>query len=266
MEIEQNIWGVTPEGEAIILYTMRNSSGAEVKVSNYGATLVSVTVPDREGRLADVVLGYPRYEDYATESAFMGRTVGRVANRIGNGVFVFDDIEYRLVRNSPPNHLHGGPGGFASQVWQSRVETNRVVFALLSVDGDQGYPGELHVEVVYDWDDEFNLEITFYARSDKATVLNLTNHAYFNLAGEGSGTVLDHELQLNAGRFLATDRTQVPTGKLSVVAGTPMDLRGAKPLGRDIDNDYEALKRGIGYDHGGDCDGRERGRLREEAR
>ncbi len=248
MEIEQQVWGFTPAGEAVVLYMMRSASGATVSLTNLGAGVVSLTVPDREGRLADVVLGYDRMESYLNDPAAMGKTVGRYANRIARGVFRLDGQEYRLAQNNPPNHLHGGPDGFGNRVWEGRVETNRVVFSLISPDGDQNYPGAMGVEVVYDWDDDHTLEITLLARADAPTVVNLTNHTYFNLAGHASGSVLGHTLRLNADRWLPTDVTLIPTGELASVAGTPMDFREAKPLGQDIEADFEALCFGGGYD------------------
>ncbi len=210
VNIEQHVWGMTPEGEAIILYTMRNDSGAEVRLSNYGAAIVSATMPDREGRMADVVLGYKHPEGYFFDGAASGKSVGRCANRIAFGQMTVEGKEYRLEVNNGVNHLHGGTKGFANRIWESRVETNRVVMSLLSEDGDQNYPGELNVEAVFDFDDENALEITYLARTDKTTVVNLTNHVYFNLAGEGSGSVLDHQLRLNSSKVLEMNDKQIP--------------------------------------------------------
>ena len=202
VQIEQHVWGMTPEGEAIILYTMRNDKDSEVKITNFGAAIVSVTMPDREGRMADVVLGYKHPEGYFFDGAASGKSVGRCANRIAFGRMTVEGKEYALEVNNGPNHLHGGTKNFANRIWESRVETNRVVMSLLSEDGDQNYPGELNVEAVFDFDDENALEITYLARTDKTTVVNLTNHVYFNLAGEGSGSVLDHQLRLNSSQVL----------------------------------------------------------------
>lgn len=249
MEIEQNVWCFTEEGEAVVIYTMRNASGAEVKLSNIGASIISVKVPDRNGVLADVALGYADCRSYFGDGPHMGKTPGRYANRIAKGHFEIDGREYRLACNNGPNHLHGGPGGFGNKVWEGRVETNRVVFSYVSPDGDQGYPGELSVEVVYDWDDDCALEITYLAHAEAATVVNLTNHAYFNLKGEGKGNVLDHMLTLNADNYLPTDETQIPTGEIAPVKGTPMDFTAGKTLGQDIGADFPALKTGNGYDH-----------------
>ena len=203
---------MTPEGEAIIRYTLRNDSGAEVQLTNYGAAIVSVKMPDREGRMADVALGYKHPEGYFFDGAASGKSVGRCANRIAFGQMTVEGKEYRLEVNNGVNHLHGGTKNFAKRIWESRVETNRVVMSLVSEDGDQGYPGELCVEAVFDFDDDNALEITYLARTDKTTVVNLTNHVYFNLAGEGSGSVLDHELRLNSSKILEMNERQIPTG------------------------------------------------------
>ncbi len=205
---------MTPEGEAIIRYTLRNDSGAEVQLTNYGAAIVSVKMPDREGRMADVVLGYKHPEGYFFDGAASGKSVGRCANRIAFGQMTVEGKEYRLEVNNSVNHLHGGTKNFANRIWESRVETNRVVMSLVSEDGDQGYHGELCVEAVFDFDDDNALEITYLARTDKTTVVNLTNHVYFNLAGEGSGSVLDHELRLTSSKILEMTERQIPTGKL----------------------------------------------------
>ena len=215
VQIEQHVWGMTPEGEAIILYTMRNDKGAEVKITNFGAAIVSVTMPDREGRMADVVLGYKYPEGYFFDGAASGKSVGRCANRI----------------------------------WESRVETNRVVMSLLSEDGDQNYPGELNVEAAFDFDDENSLEITYLARTDKTTVVNLTNHVYFNLAGEGSGSVLDHQLRLNSSQVLEMNDKQIPTGRLLDAAGTPQDFREFRPFRPGIDSEFNHIRDFKGYDH-----------------
>ena len=263
MDIEQNIWGFTPQGEAVIIYTMTNSRGAYVRLTNIGAAVVSVVVPDRDGALADVVLGYDDFRSYFNDGPCMGKTAGRYANRIGHARFTLDGREYRLTPNcAGRHHLHGGgEGGFANKLWDSRVETDRVVFSLYSPDGDQGYPGDLDAEVVYDWNDDCELEITLYARTSAPTVVNLTNHAYFNLRGEGNGNALSNRLQLHASNYLETDSDQITTGRLVPVAGTPMDFRAEKTIGDEIGADYEALRIGAGYDHCWAIDGWEPGRL-----
>ena len=271
VQIEQHVWGMTPEGEAIILYTLRNDSGAEVQLTNWGAAIVSVKMPDREGRMADVVLGYKHPEGYFFDGAASGKSVGRCANRIAFGRMTVEGKDYALEVNNGANHLHGGTKNFANRIWESRVETNRVVMSLISEDGDQGYPGELCVEAVFDFDDDNALEITYLARTDKTTVVNLTNHAYFNLAGhdggpvsdhtltvraeafnlagEGSGSVLDHELRLNSSKILEMNERQIPTGKLLDAAGTPQDFSQFRSFRPGIDSEFNHIRDFKGYDH-----------------
>lgn len=263
IQIEQHVWGATPEGEAIILYTMRNGSGAEVRLSNFGAAIVAVQVPDREGRMADVALGYKHPEGYFFDGAASGKSVGRVANRIAFGRMTVEGRDYALEINNGANHLHGGTKGFANRVWESRVETNRVVMALTSEEGDQGYPGEAHVEAVFDFDDDNSLEITYLAKSDRTTPINLTNHVYFNLSGEASGSVLDHELRLNCSKVLEMNERQIPTGRWLDVENTPQDFRAFRPFRPGIDSDFNHIRDFRGYDHPFPIDGWRPGILAE---
>lgn len=250
MEILQHIWGSTPEGEGIILYTMRNSRGSEVQLCNVGASIVSVKFADRNGNIDDVALGYKEAMSYFGDGAASGKSVGRVAGRIARGHMVIDDVEYRLEVNNGPNHLHGGTKGFANCYWEGRIETNRVVFSRTSEDGEQGYPGELYVEAIYDFDDEDNLEITYVAKSNKNTVVNLTNHLYWNLHGEGSEKdILDHELHLNCSQVLEMDMVQIPTGRLLDVKGTALDFTEWRKFGTDIDAEFNNIRTFKGYDH-----------------
>ena len=249
MEIEQHLWGLTPDGEAVVLYTMRSSDGAEVRLSNLGAAVVGARMPDREGRTDEVVLGYRHPLDYLGDAASMGKTVGRVANRIGYGRMTVEGREYRLEVNSGVNHLHGGTKGFGNRLWESRVETNRVVMSLLSEADDQGYPGELAAEAIFDFDDDHTLEITYLARTDRTTPVNLTSHIYFNLAGEGSGSVLDHELRLNSSKILEMNERQIPTGKLLDAAGTPQDFREFRSFRPGISSEFNHIRDFKGYDH-----------------
>ncbi len=260
MEIEQEILGFAPDGQPAILYRMTNAKGWRLSTTNIGAAIVSLEVPDRDGNMRDVVLGYSTYEGYLNDPAAMCKSVGRYANRIAEGRFSLGGKEYILPRNNGVNHLHGGPGGFQNKIWTSRVETDRVVFSYTSAAGEEGYPAELGCEAVYDFDDEGTVEITYFAGSDDDTIVNLTNHTYFNLSGCDSGSVLGHTLKIEASRYLPTDTTQIPTGELALVEGTPMDFREAKEIGRDIDADFEALKIGAGYDHCWAIDGYERDR------
>ena len=263
MNIEQEILGFSPDEQAVILYTMTNAQGCSLKLLNIGASIVALTVPDKEGMLRDVVLGYKMYNTYIGDSAALGKSVGRYANRIAHGRFTLEGKEYQLAINNGANHLHGGPTGFQNRIWTSRVETDRVVFAYHSESGEENYPGALWVEVVYDWSDDNELEITYFAKGDSTTIVNLTNHVYFNLNGEGSGSIHDHQLQLHASRYLPVDETSIPLGEPVSVSGTPMDFTQAKSLGQDIESDFEQIRIGHGYDHCWVIDGWTSGKLSE---
>ena len=239
---------MSPKGD-ITLYTLTNASGASVTLSTLGAGIVSVMVPDKDGKLDDVVLGYANPADYIADGPCAGKTPGRYANRIAKGKFTVDGKEYQLAINNGPNALHGGPEGFMNQNWESEAEGNQVKFTYTAKDGEEGYPGELKATVIYTWNDKNELTIDLKAVCDKKTVVNLTNHAYFNLDGENAGSILDHELQLLASLYLPTDDTQIPTGEIAPVKGTPMDFTESKAIGKDINADFEALKIGKGYDH-----------------
>ncbi len=249
MEIEQHVWGMTPEGEAVVLYTLRNDNGCEVQVCNLGATMVSVKCPDRDGNIADVILGYKDFESYYNDPACSGKSIGRVANRIADGRMTVDGVDYNLETNNGPNHLHGGSNGFGTKLWEGRVETNRVVFALVSEDGDAGYPGQLCVEAAYDLDEDNNISITYVAKTDRLTPVNLTNHTYWNLAGENSGDILSHELRLDCSRVLEMNNVQIPTGKLLGVGGTPMDFTSFRRIGDGIGSEFNHIRDFRGYDH-----------------
>lgn len=246
--------------------TITNASGASVTLSTLGAGIVSVIVPDKSGNMANVALGYKDAASWMADGPCMGKVPGRFANRIARGHFTLDGKEYTLAINNGPNALHGGPEGFMNRIWEvSHVGDNSVVMAYSSADGEEGYPGNLKVTAEYTWNDADELTLRLRAVTDAPTVINLTNHAYFNLDGEGSGTVLDHELKLNASRWLPTDETQIPTGELAPVAGTPMDFTAFKAIGKDIKADFEALKIGKGYDHCWVVDGYEKGVMRDVA-
>lgn len=249
MDIRQEVWGVSPEGDAVILYTMTNAKGESIQLTNYGASIVAIKVADRDGKIQDVALGYTKWQDYISDGPAAGKSVGRYANRIAGGKFSLDGKEYRLAINNGPNHLHGGPSGFQNRIWGARVEGDRVVFSYQSQDMEEGYPGELSVEACFDWDDQSNLEITYFARSDKKTIVNLTNHVYFNLKGDGCGLIDDHELTLDASHWLPTDSTSIPTGEIASVEGTPMDFTETHSIGERIGEPFEALIFGKGYDH-----------------
>jgi len=261
MELTKELWGKTPCGKEIFLYTIRNSRGAYVQLSNVGAGIVSIVVPDRGGVLADVVLGYPDPMSYFGDGPCAGKIPGRYANRIALGKFTLDGVEYTLPVNNGPNHLHGGPEGFQNKVWESRENEGGVEFLYYAEDGEQGYPGALKVVARYDWSEDCELRLTITAESDAPTVLNLTNHTYFNLNGEGNGDILGHVLRMNASEYLPTDATQIPLGESAPVAGTPMDFVNGKPIGQDIKADFEPLRIGKGYDHCWVIDGAEPGQL-----
>ena len=263
--IEQKLWGKTPDGKEIFLYTLTNGQGASVQVSSVGAGIVSVNVPDKNGVIADVVLGYPDPMSYFADGPCAGKIPGRYANRIAKGHFTLDGKEYELPINNGPNHLHGGPQGFQNQVWESRIHEDGVEFLYFSEDGEMGYPADLKAVARYEWSEDNELRLTLTATCDAPTIVNLTNHAYFNLNGEGSGDILSHLLQLNASEYLPTDETLIPLGESASVAGTPMDFVVEKPLGRDIKEDFPALKYGKGYDNCWVIDGAEKGQLQEAA-
>lgn len=249
MKIEKTLWGKTGCGKDICKYRITNASGAYVELSEVGAGIVSVSVPDKDGSFGDVVLGYPDPLSYFGDGPCMGKVPGRYANRIARGRFTLDGKEYELPVNNGPNHLHGGPDGFQNKVWESREKDGGVEFMYFSEDGEMGYPGNLKAVVRYEWSDSNELSLILTAESDAPTVVNLTNHVYFNLNGEGNGNILGHLLTLNSSEYLPTDDTLIPLGDSEPVAGTPMDFVTAKPLGRDIDNDFPALKYGKGYDN-----------------
>ncbi len=243
MSIVEKPFGKTTDGRAVAAFVLENRNGVKATVITYGAAIVSVEVPDREGRMADVVLGFDDLAGYqSAANPYFGACCGRYANRIAQGRFSLDGQEYALATNNGPNALHGGLVGFDKQVWEAEIAGESVVMALVSPDGDEGYPGTLAVEVSYHLDDENGLHIDYAASTDKKTVLNLTNHAYFNLAG--GGTVRNHLVAINADRYTVVDDTSIPTGELRAVAGTEMDLRMPTPIGQNID-----AVQGLGYDH-----------------
>lgn len=246
MSVKRKLWTRTADGHSVYKYTLTNESGASVVVCNIGAAVVSVNVPDKTGKLSDVVIGYSKAESYFGDGPCAGKCPGRYANRIAKGVFTLDGIKYNLPVNNGPNHLHGGPDGFQNKVWDSRKHKGGVEFKYVSKDGEMGYPGTLVVVVRYDWSENNELRLSFSAKTDAPTVVNLTNHSYFNL--NGGGSVLRHTLKLNASEYLPTDNTLIPLGESEPVAGTPMDFVCEKTLGRDIKKSFPALEYGKGYD------------------
>jgi aldose 1-epimerase len=252
--VSKQSFGKTSDGQNIDLYTLRNTHGVEAKITNYGGIVVSLKVPDRNGKFDDVVLGFNDLESYLTKNGpYLGALIGRYGNRIAKGRFKLNGVEYKLATNNDANHLHGGIKGFDKVVWTGReMRTNAgpaVSLTYLSKDGEEGYPGNLNVRVVYTLTNNNELKIDYSATTDKDTVTNLTHHSYFNLAGEGNGDILNHLVTINANRFVPTDSESIPTGKLKSVAGTPFDFLKATAIGARIDQDDEQLKFGRGYDH-----------------
>ncbi len=249
MNVQRSDFGKTADGQSITLFTLTNRSGNSVAVTDYGAILVSVKVPDRSRQLANVNLGYSTLYGYLARHPYFGSTVGRFCNRIARGQFQLDKKTYTLAINNGPNHLHGGIVGFDKLFWcgsEMKNETSiGIRFQLRSPDGQEGYPGNLDVVADYLWNDSNELTFVFRATTDAPTVINLTNHSYWNLSGAKSGNVLEHQLQLNCGRFLSVDDTLIPTGQLSDVAGTALDFRQPHFVGERI----AQLPATKGYDH-----------------
>ena len=264
--VTKDSFGKTAAGENVDIYTLRNANGVEAKITNYGGIVVSLKVPDRNGKFGDVVLGFNDLEQYLTKNdPYMGAIIGRFGNRIGKGRFALNGVEYKLATNNGENHLHGGLKGFDKVVWQGKSMKTKagvaVAFTYLSKDGEEGYPGNLNVTVVYTLTGKNELKIDYSATTDKDTVLNLTHHSYFNLRGEGDGDILDHMVKINASHFVPTDATSIPTGELKPVANTPFDFLKDTAIGLRINNDDEQLKFGNGYDHTWVINGR-RGTMR----
>lgn len=244
-------FGSTSVGEAT-LYTLENKNGMQVQVSDFGATLVSVKVPGKEGQLVDVVHGFESAAEYEKNlGSWFGATVGRFANRIAGASFELNGKTYELTANDGKNSLHGGRDFYSGRMWTGMLEESDslITFTLYSPDKDQGYPGGLDIQVTYELTEENEVKITYRAVSNQDTILNLTNHSFFNVNGNGSGTVLDQKVWIDADAFTRADAESIPTGELVEVSGTPMDFRTKKTLGQDIDADYEALNFGHGYDH-----------------
>jgi aldose 1-epimerase len=251
LSITQEPFGETREGLPLSLYTLRNRKGMSVKITNFGGVITELHVPDRQGRLADVTCGFSKAESYFDDDAYFGALVGRYGNRIAHGRFQLDGETVQLDVNDGPNHLHGGPRGFNKVAWHAVPVVADLSIGLKlshrSRDGDQGYPGNLEVTVVYELNDGNELLVKYHAVTDKPTPVNLTHHAYFNLAGEGS--ILDHQLVINADRYTPVDAECVPLGPLLDVAGTPFDFRTPHTVGERINEENEQLDNGRGYDH-----------------
>ena len=239
------------DGKQTDLFILTNSKGVEITVTNYGAKIVSVSVPDKNGKLIDVVTGHQNIDEYLiSKEPYFGAVCGRTGNRIANGKFSLDGKEYTLAINNGPNNLHGGIKGFNAVVWDAKqVDQQTVVLTYLSEDGEEGFPGNLTTTITYKITDDNAVEIEYQATTDQATIINLTNHSYFNLSGAGDPYIGDHLLQINADTYLPTDNTAIPYGKPEKVEGTPMDFRQATAVGKRINDDFEQLVFGKGYDH-----------------
>ena len=251
--VTQAPFGVTPDGQQVTLYTFSNPAGMEARVIDYGGIIVGLRVPDRDGELEDVVLGFDSLEGYVDEHPYFGAIIGRFGNRIANGRFTLDGREYQLPVNNGPNSLHGGNRGFDKVVWAAEpFENDRgrgLILRYTSPDGEEGYPGTLEARVTYTLTDDNELIFDYHATTDAATPVNLTQHSYFNLAGNGAGTILDHEVMLNASRFTPVDSNLIPTGELQPVEGTPFDFSTPAPIGSRIAADDDQLEFAGGYDH-----------------
>ncbi len=248
MNAHQEPFGQTEDGQEVFLYTLTNSKGLRARITNFGATLVSLHVPDRDGVLGDVVLGFDSLEGYRGQTAYLGTTVGRYANRIGGAKFSLDDAEYTLAANNGPNHLHGGVRGFDKALWQTleAVATEDeawVKMSYLSQDGEEGYPGNLQCTMTYTLTNADELRLDYEGQTDKKTVVNLTNHSYWNLAGQGQGDILGHELMINAERFTLVDQGLIPGGVIASVHGMPLDFSKPRKIGSRI------RQTATGYDH-----------------
>jgi aldose 1-epimerase len=253
MRVKVSDFGQLSDGRSAQLYTMENEAGASVSVTNLGATIISLNVPDRRGKFEDVVMGFDEPAPYLTDSPYFGAVVGRYANRIDRGRFTLNGQEYQLATNNGPNHLHGGEVGFDKLLWKGQVlETEQgpgVRLSTIAADGDEGYPGELYVSVTYTFTQNNELVIDYLATAADDTVFNVSQHSYFNLAGHDDGSILDHTLKINADFYTPVTKSLIPTGEILAVRGTPLDFTEAKPIGRDIKADHQQIQHGGGFDH-----------------
>lgn len=251
--IMKKAYGITPDSMQVDSYTLKNEKGMELTVITYGGIITSLKVPNRNQVLEDVVLGYDSLVQYTRNNPYFGALIGRYGNRIAKGKFSLDDNEYQLATNDGPNNLHGGLKGFDKVVWNA-IEIQgdsaaSLVLTYLSKDMEEGFPGNLETKVIYTLTNNNELEVTYEATTDKKTIVNLTQHSYFNLSGDFSKTILDHEITIDADTFIPVDKTLIPTGELKDVTNTPFDFRVAKTIGQDIEVKDDQLKKGLGYDH-----------------
>lgn len=248
--VDPGLFSKTVDGKQVKLYTIQNQAGMELTVTNYGGRIVSWLVPDKNGKFEDVVFGHDSIDGYLNaKENYFGASIGRYGNRIANGEFMLGDIRYKLAQNNGPNSLHGGVKGFSAKIWDVvQTGTNELQLKLVSPDMDEGYPGELKVTMTYKLTNDNALFIQYAARCDKPTIINLTNHSYFNLHGAGNGSILDHLLMINADSITPIDSTLIPTGQLMAVGNTPFDFRTPTAIGARIDVDHPQIKFGKGYD------------------
>lgn len=248
--IKKESFGITPAGK-VHIFTLTNSAKTEVKITNYGGRIVSIKTADKNGKFDDVALGYDTIDQYLNDNFFFGGIIGRYANRIAKGKFSLNGKEYSLATNNGENHLHGGTKGFDTKIWQAKSSTSqsraKLALTYLSKDGEENYPGNLSLTVIYTLTENNEIRIDYSAKTDQDTIINLTNHAYFNLAGRG--TILNHQLQINSDKFTPTDSGSIPTGTLSEVKNTPFDFNQPTAIGARINHENEQLKFGKGYDH-----------------
>jgi aldose 1-epimerase len=243
-------FGKLNNGKEVYMYTLKNKNGMTADITNYGATVVSLFAPDKNGKFADVILGYDSLQSYENGTSYFGAIVGRYGNRIGKGKFTLEGKSYQLTINNGENHLHGGTIGFNKKLWSTdSYDGHSLKMTLVSPDGDQGYPGTLTLKVTYSLTDNNELKIDYSATTDKPTILNPTNHCYFNLTGNPENTILSHVLMINADKYTPINSEFITTGEISNVAGTPMDFRSPTPIGQRINDNFTQLKNGKGYDH-----------------
>lgn len=249
VSVKTEKFGVTKEGEEVTLFTLENKNGMRVDLIDFGANVVRLFVPDQNGKLDDVVLGFDDVAGYEENGCFFGSLIGRHGNRIGNAEFELNGVTYKLEKNDGANNLHGGTPGYNKVMYQAETTENSVSFSRTSPDMEQGYPGNLELCVTYALTDDNELKISYQAKSDQDTLCNMTNHSYFNLKGHDGGTITDHKVWIRANGFTETSEDLIPNGNIIDVAGTPMDFRAEKTIAQDIEADYEPLKVAGGYDH-----------------
>ena len=253
MSILSREYGKTKKQVPVNIFTLSNKNGVEVEITNFGGIVISIKTPDRQGIFKDIVLGYDDLEGYLNNICYFGAIIGRYSNRIEDATFLLNGREYKVSKNSGKHQLHGGFAGFDKVVWQAKVievdNLEALQLEYTSKDGEEGFPGELNVRVIYTLTEDNALKIEYFAKSDKDTVVNLTNHSYFNLSGEAAGDILSHELMIDAESFTLINEECIPNGEIKAVAGTPFDFTSLKSIGSSIDQDHEQLKNGCGYDH-----------------